>query len=167
MQPHSSKSQLWLTKYTEVIENLRLTPQSQRLVMKRHWRPDSIRAGRVKLHKKSQPSSGVGVVEAEVVATVEAEVVVEAAADPETVEAEVSRPRQVTAGRKSILLQTLGGQDPVTLTSRLSTRARSTGTGGSPRDSAWSHGRARGRIFIANLPRIMVSNETGTSPFKQ
>ena len=90
-----------------------------------------------------------------------------ATADPETVEAVVKlKTRQTQEVPKSILLQIRGGQGPDTLTYHPSTRARSTGTGGSPRDSVRSHGRVHGRIFIVSLQRT-TNNETGTSPYKQ
>ena len=173
MQPHSNKLQLSLTKSTEVTGNLKLMPRWQRLVKKltlRSWRLDSIRAGQERLPRKWLPFSGEEAVAAvEVVAVDGTVVVVEMAADPETVEAapRLRLPQARPAAPKSILLQTQGGPDQDTPISLLSTRARSTGTGASQRDSARSHGRAHGRIFIANLPRIMVSNEAGTSPFKQ
>ena len=169
MQPHSNKLQLSLTKSTEVTGNLKLMPRWQRLVKKltlRSWRLDSIRAGQERLPRKWLPFSGEEAVAAVEVVAVEGTAVVEVVADPETVEAalRLRLPQARPAAPKSILLQTQGGPDQDTLISLLSTRARSTGTGGSPRDSAWSHGRARGRIFTASLPRIMANNETGTSP---
>ena len=123
-----------------------------------YWRPGSTRTGRARPHRKWLLFSN-GEADEAVAVEVDVEDAVAEVADPETVEA-VSLKRRRQPGPKSTQHLTQDGQGQDILISRPSARARSTGTGGSLRGSARSHGRVLGRIFIASLPRIMDNNET-------